>query len=74
MSLKEITAVLHAGKESQIEILEQRRNDLRERGEELLRLSRYLDEKIRWISAGSVGDPPLLQHPSLKYVSSDICD
>ena len=73
MSLKEIAAVLHAGQESQIELLEQRRDDLRERGEELLRLSLYLDKKIEWIKAGSQGNPPELQHPSLKVTSSDDC-
>ncbi len=74
MSLKEISAVLHADKDSQLEILQQRRDDLRARSEELLRLARYLDEKIEWIKAGSVGDPPELQHPSVKYSSSDACD
>ena len=73
MSLKEIAAVLHAGQESQIELLEQRRDDLRERGEELLRLSLYLDKKIQWIKAGSQGNPPELQHSSLKVTSSEDC-
>lgn len=68
MSLKEITAVLHAGKDSQLEILQQRRDDLRERGEELLRLSHYLDEKIEWISAGAQGEP------SLKHSSLNECE
>ena len=58
MSLKEISAVLH----------------LRARGEDLLRLARYLDEKIEWINAGSHGDPPELEHPSLKYAAADGCD
>lgn len=74
MSLKEISAVLHADKDSQMKFLLQKRDDLRARGEELLRLSRYLDDKIEWINAGSQGDPPELQHPSFKYSSSDGCD
>lgn len=74
MSLKEISAVLHAPYESQLEILKERRDDLRARGEDLLRLARYLDEKIEWINASSHGDPPELEHPSLKYAAADGCD
>jgi len=73
MSLKEIGAVLGAGHEGQLEILEQRRNDLQAKGEELLRLSRYLDAKIAWIKAGSKGAPPELQHVMVKSVTSDDC-
>lgn len=73
MSLKEITAVLHAGEDSQLEILKQRRDDLRLRGEEMLRLSRYLEQKIEWITAGSQGNPPALEHPSLNNSSLEAC-
>jgi len=74
MPLKKISAVLHADEDSQMKFLQQQRDDLRERGEDLLRLSRYLDEKIEWIGAGSQGDPPQIQHPSLKYSASYRCE
>lgn len=73
MSLKEIAALLASGDASQLDFLRQKSDSLRSRGEELLRLSRYLDQKVAWIVGGERGASPTLGGFTPKNDDTALC-